>query len=42
VQDKASVRAFYDALKGVTDLLKTEVVTVLDLELPQTLEGDND
>jgi uncharacterized protein len=42
VQDKASVRAFYDALKGVTDLLKTEVATVLDLELPQTLEGDND
>jgi len=42
VQDKASVRAYYDALKGVTDLLKTEVVTVLDLELPQTLEGDND
>jgi len=42
VQDKASVRAFYDSLKGVTDLLKTEVVTVLDLELPQTLEGDND
>jgi predicted lipoprotein len=42
VQDKASVRAVYDALKGVTDLLKTEVVSVLDLELPQTLEGDND
>jgi predicted lipoprotein len=41
-QDKASVRAFYDALKGVTDVLKTELVTVLDLELPQSLEGDND
>ncbi|WP_044185788.1 imelysin family protein [Hyalangium minutum] len=42
VQDKASVRALYDSLKGVTDLLKTDFVTVLDLELPQTVEGDND
>lgn len=41
-QDKASVRAFYDALKGVNDILKTEFVTVLDLELPQAVEGDND
>ncbi len=41
-QDKASVRALYDAVKGVTDVLKTEMVTVLDLELPQTVEGDND
>jgi predicted lipoprotein len=42
VQDKASVRAVYDAVKGVTDLLKTEMASVLDLELPQDLEGDND
>lgn len=41
-QDKASVRAIYDALKGVTDLLKTELVGVLDLELPESVEGDND
>ncbi|PTL77953.1 hypothetical protein DAT35_40700 [Vitiosangium sp. GDMCC 1.1324] len=41
-QDKPSVRALYDAVKGVTDLLKTELVTVLDLEAPQNLEGDND
>ena len=41
-QDKASVRGFYDALKGMTDVLKTEWVSVLDLELPQTIEGDND
>lgn len=41
-QDKASVRAVYDGIKGVTDLLKVDVTTVLDLELPQTLEGDND
>jgi predicted lipoprotein len=42
VQDKASVRAVYDGLKGVTDLLKTDFVTVLDLELPKAVEGDND
>ncbi len=41
-QDKASVRAVYDAVKGVTDILKTEMASVLDLELPQNLEGDND
>ncbi|MDY7226617.1 imelysin family protein [Hyalangium rubrum] len=41
-QDKASVRALYDGVKGMTDVLKTELVTVLDLELPQTVEGDND
>ncbi|QSQ14364.1 imelysin family protein [Myxococcus landrumensis] len=40
--DKASVRALHDAFKGVTDVLKTEMVTVLDLELPQSVEGDND
>jgi predicted lipoprotein len=41
-QNKASVRALYDSVKGVTDVLKTELVTVLDLELPQKVEGDND
>ncbi|ATB49260.1 hypothetical protein MYMAC_004902 [Corallococcus macrosporus DSM 14697] len=41
-QDKAAVRTLYDAVKGVTDVLKTELVTVLDLELPQSVEGDND
>jgi uncharacterized protein len=41
-QDKASVRALYDAVKGVTDLLKVDMVTVLDLELPSSVEGDND
>ncbi|MCP3100078.1 imelysin family protein [Myxococcus sp. K15C18031901] len=41
-QDKPSVRALYDAVKGITDILKTELVTVLDLELPQSVEGDND
>ncbi|HEY0715547.1 MAG TPA: imelysin family protein [Polyangia bacterium] len=41
-QDAASLRALYDALKSVTDLLKTQFTTVLNLELPQGLEGDND
>ncbi len=40
--DAPSVRALYDRLKAVTDVLKTEFVTVLDLELPSSLEGDND
>lgn len=35
-------RQIHTALKGVTDLLKTEFVTVLNLELPMTAEGDND
>jgi predicted lipoprotein len=41
-QDKASVRAVYDGLKGLTDVMKTELATVLDLELPASVEGDND
>ncbi len=32
----------YEAIKAVTDLFKTEVVTALDLELPRRAEGDND
>lgn len=36
------VRAVHTALKQLTDLLKTEFVSVLDLELPMTSEGDND
>jgi len=41
-QDKPSVRAVYDGLKAVTDVMKTELSTVLDLELPAAVEGDND
>lgn len=41
-QDKPSVRAMYDSLKGITDVLKTELATVLDFELPAAVEGDND
>ena len=40
--DPAPVRALYVAVKKVTDRLKTEFVSLLDLELPQRAEGDND
>lgn len=36
------VRGVYDAIKAANDLLKTELVTVLNLELPMVVEGDND
>lgn len=37
-----TVLDLHTAVKGITDLLKTEFVSVLNLELPQTIEGDND
>lgn len=40
--DLPGVQALHTSIKGVTDLLKTEMVTVLDLELPKSSEGDND
>ena len=40
--DVESVRVLHAAVKAVTDLLKTDFVTVLDLELPVGAEGDND
>jgi uncharacterized protein len=42
MQDKPSVRAVYDAVKGVTDILKVDFVTILDLELPEGVGGDVD
>lgn len=36
------VRALLEALKKLAGILKTEVVTVLNLELPSRVEGDND
>ena len=42
VEDRAKVQVVYDAVKKLTDLLKTEFVTVLDLGLPRVAEGDND
>jgi predicted lipoprotein len=42
LQNPESVRALHQSVKGLTDLLKTEFITVLDFELPMALEGDND
>jgi predicted lipoprotein len=42
VVDPARVQIVHAAIKKITDELKTEFVTVLNLELPQTVEGDND
>ncbi|WP_394823155.1 imelysin family protein [Pendulispora albinea] len=36
------LQAVYTALKALTDSMKTEFVTVLNLELPKGSEGDND
>lgn len=38
----STVQDLHAAIKRITDLLKTEFVSVLDLETPQTVEGDND
>jgi uncharacterized protein len=40
--DIASVYELYTEVKHVTDLLKSEFVGVLDLEVPLTAAGDND
>jgi uncharacterized protein len=40
--DRASVVALHDAIKRITDLLRTQFLSLLDLELPQRVEGDND
>jgi len=40
--DLARARAVHAAVKATTDLLKVDVVTVLNLELPMGSEGDND
>jgi predicted lipoprotein len=42
VTDPARVRVVYDAVKRITDPLKTEFVSALNLELPEGSEGDND
>jgi predicted lipoprotein len=42
VSDPSKVAAVHAAVKKLTDLLKTEFVGVLNLELPMTSEGDND
>lgn len=40
--DLPSVQLAYARVKVLTDLLKTEFVTMLNLELPAAVEGDND
>jgi predicted lipoprotein len=40
--DPAQAEALYEAVKGLTDLLKTQFVGTLDLDLPNRAEGDND
>ena len=40
--DPGRVRALYDAVKRLTDLLKSQFLSILDLELPVRVEGDND
>ncbi len=42
VKDATGVKALYDSLRVIVVLLKTEFITVLDLELPKRVEGDND
>lgn len=40
--DAVAATQLHGAIKAITDLLKTEIVTLLDLELPKRIEGDND
>jgi predicted lipoprotein len=40
--DRDSVLALYQALKGITDVLKSDFATILDLRLPAESMGDND
>lgn len=39
---RPQVDALYNAVKAVTDRLKTDFMSVLDLEIPRRVEGDND
>lgn len=39
---RPQVDALYTAVKAVTDRLKTDFMSVLDLEIPRRIEGDND
>ncbi|MDX2053350.1 MAG: imelysin family protein [Polyangiaceae bacterium] len=40
--DLARAQELHAAAKALTDLLKTEFVTLLNLDLPKSVEGDND
>ena len=41
-KEPAKARAIYDALKRLADILKSDFVTVLALEVPKRVDGDND
>ena len=41
-KDRAGVRRLYEGLRTIVVLLKTQFITVLNLELPKRVEGDND
>lgn len=41
-KNPAGVKALFDALRANSSLMKSEFVTVLDLEIPKKVEGDND
>jgi predicted lipoprotein len=41
-QDPQSVEQVYFALKKVSDVLKSDFITTLDLDLPNAVQGDND
>jgi hypothetical protein len=40
--DPQSLMDLYDAVKVFTDLLKSDVVLVLKIDLPAAVDGDND
>lgn len=42
VDDLAGAQKIHAGVKAITDVLKTDFVTILDLEPPKTVEGDND
>ena len=42
VSDTAKVSTLHTRLKVLTDLMKTEFVSVLNLDPPAGVEGDND
>ena len=42
LDDPTQIDTLYDAVQDVTTLLKTDLVTVLSIEVPPELSGDND
>jgi len=41
-KNPAGVKRLFDALRALATVLKSDFVTVLDLEIPKPVEGDND